>query len=117
MKWTGRSAPSRKSTKQYDSFYISPNIAAMVQRIQRKREDIDDAAKARFKRLISRQNRPFTRSMNFPLKSRNGSMDHIPQCVGHGIGYGRIPKNKCGIYYEIDRIDKKNMEKFREMGY
>jgi hypothetical protein len=117
MKWTGRSAPSRKSTRQYDSFYITPEIAAMAQRIQRKREDIESAAKARFKKMVYRQNKPFTRSMNFPVELRNGSTDHIPQCVGHGIGYESISKNKCGIYYEIDKSDRKNMEKFREMGY
>jgi len=105
IKWTGRVQPERKATKKYDSFSITPEILEKAKKIQNKRIALDHEGRQRFLQHIPTQERRFTRSMNFPVKSRNGSIDHIPAQVGKGLGEKTIDSER-GMLFKIDKIDK-----------
>lgn len=105
LKWSGKIMPSRKATRKYDSFQICQDTFAKIVAIQEKRMLVDIQGKQRFQNHAIR--RMFTRSMNFPLKLRNGSIDHIPPTIGRGVGEENVPLNQKGIYYKIDNQDEK----------
>ena len=104
IKWKGRNQPERKSTLRYDSFAITDELLKKAIYIQKKRIQIDHEGRSRFIKHIPKKERRFTRSMNFPLNVRNGSIDHIPSQIGKGLK--EITKDsELSIYFKIDKID------------
>ena len=105
IKWSGRIQPERKATKKYDSFSMSPELLEKARKIQTKRIALDHEGRQRFLDYVPTQERRFTRSMNFPVKGRNGSIDHIPAQVGKGLGE-KTSDSERGMFFKIDKIDR-----------
>jgi hypothetical protein len=112
LKWVGKTQPTRKATNKYDSFAITEKVMERAIKIQEKRIALDREGKARFLELSRRKGRMFLRSMGFPMKCRNGSLDHIPSQVGRGIGECADINELRGIYVAIDAQDKATNEQY-----
>jgi len=103
IKWTGKNQPLREATKKYQSFSITDDILKKSKHIQQERLRLDEQGRKRFLHSIPKFELRFTRSMSFPLRLRNGSIDNIPSQIGKGL----YEKNmeRCGLYYKMDKQD------------
>lgn len=104
LKWKGHNQPQRKATLKYESFTITPELLNKAIKIQKKRLELDQQGRKRFINHKQKTQRPFTRSMSFPISLRNGSIDNIPANVGKGLGE-KTKKNERGIYFKVDKQD------------
>lgn len=113
IKWKGtRWQPPRKATKRYESFSMNTEVLKKANLIQKERLRLDELGRKRFLSHIPQQGRRFTRSMSFPLKLRNGSIDHDPVQIGKGLGEGSAQEKERGLFYKIDKQDKETQRVF-----
>ena len=107
LKWKGRVQPIRKATKKYESFHLTPELVQKARTIQTRRFVLEQAGRDRFRREIPVVEHRFTRSMSFPVKHRNGSVDHELPKLGKGLCEEAAREEDRGLYFKVDVQDTK----------